>query len=54
MKKLSRKLGQSVIECVLIMSVFLAAILAVGFIGRMRGAFGEYFTRASTEITTYH
>ncbi len=54
MKKLSKKSGQSAIEYVLIMSVVLVAILAVGFIDHMRGAFGEYFTRASSEITTNH
>lgn len=54
MKKLSKKSGQSAIEYVLIMSVFLAAILAVGFIGRIRGAFDTYFTNASNEITTNH
>jgi len=51
MRKLSKKSGQSAIEYALIMSVFLAAILAVGFIGRMRTAFDNYFTRARDAIT---
>lgn len=44
--------GQSVMEYFIILAVVLTAILATGFIGRMRGAFGIYFTRAAAEIVT--
>ncbi len=54
MKKFAAKSAQSVIEYVLIMSVLLAAVLAVGFIGRVQAAFNTYFTNATTEITTNH
>jgi len=44
--------GQSTMEYFIILSVVLTAILATGFIGRMRGAFDTYFTRAVAEIVT--
>lgn len=54
MKKFAARSAQSVMEYLLIMSVLLAAVLAVGFISRVQAAFSTYFTNASTEITTNH
>jgi uncharacterized protein (UPF0333 family) len=54
MKKLISKKGQNAMEYIIIMSVVVAGILAIGFIGRMRGAFSTYFNKASSEITTNH
>lgn len=51
MSTLYRKSAQSVVEYVLIMCVVLAAILSVGFVDKMRGAFGKYFTKAAETIT---
>lgn len=42
--------GQSTMEYFIILAVVLTAILATGFIDRMRGAFDTYFTRATAEI----
>ncbi|MDD4953391.1 MAG: hypothetical protein PHG40_00605 [Candidatus Omnitrophica bacterium] len=43
--------GQSIAEYFIVMSVVLAAILALGFVGRMRNTFGEYFTDAASVMT---
>lgn len=43
--------GQSVAEYFIVLCVVLAAVLAVGFIDRIRGAFGTYFTTATDTIT---
>ncbi len=46
-----RERGQSVAEYFLIFSVIIAAILACGFVDKVRGAFNTYFTRATTTMT---
>lgn len=48
----SMRKGQSTMEYFIILAVVLTAILASGFIGRLRGAFDIYFTRATAEIVT--
>lgn len=51
MAKMINKSGQSVAEYFLIMVVVLAAIIAVRFLGRIQGAFGGYFAKASSAMT---
>ena len=43
--------GQAVSEYFITFIVILAAILAIGFIGRVKGVFSSYFTKASDAIT---
>lgn len=46
MGKPGRKTAQAIMEYVLVFSVVMAAILASGFIDRVRGTFDSYFTKA--------
>ena len=42
--------AQSLSEYLVMMSVILAAALAIGFFGRMRGSFETYFNAAKNTI----
>lgn len=46
------KLAQSVLEYFIIMTVILAAVLASGFLGRVKGVFGSYFNKAANTINS--
>jgi uncharacterized protein (UPF0333 family) len=48
---LNKRAGQNVAEYFLMMVVVLAAIMAIGFLGKVRGVFDGYFNKASTAMT---
>jgi hypothetical protein len=51
MKKIS---GQTVIEYFVVFALILGVILSTGFIARMRGVLGNYFTKGANTITVIH
>jgi len=44
-------LGQSTAEYFILMAVIVVAIVATGFLGKIKAAFQGYFDKASSEIT---
>ena len=50
MKKIINQKAQAVMEYFLIFTLVLAAVLASNFLGRVKGAFENYYNTAQNEI----
>lgn len=50
MEKLNQKKGQSVAEYFIVMVVVLAAVLAAGFVSRIRSGLENYFNSAVEQM----
>ena len=51
MKNPFGKIGQAIAEYFLILCLVLSAVIATGFVGKARGAFQVYFSKAVNTIS---